>query len=720
MGKRVEVLGRLEALPAIVELEGARVTASPFSVKDLQQCTGHDDGFLGRDATTPVPEFLEKDDRDAVENDLLRRLDYTHFSILFDSRKKQALLTIVDIDGPSWTGITRRKGDVWYPDPRVSVEDQPAAKHFSKPDPRIDARKNHFAFGHLVRRLDPCWSSPGREDEASDAELQTFFLTNASPQAEDLNEGIWNDLEDLVLNDLTQRLKVRAVVMTGPLFDDKRRLMIHGEMPVPSQYFKIVAWRSKGRLATAGWVQKQPDGVMPPLAESVLPFEEDKPRRPSLMWLKPISEIGAMAKLDLSTYEAGDTYGLRRAQVRAESVLALSGPFARTAEELLLTRILPIDDVDERSQWAVASSDGEAQDDAERWPDQGEEDATREAAAAPTFGLESTGVAWAPDDRCPDYSHLSGSIGGVGALFSLTVADLEWLARANAFPADRTGNIVLFGLRGAMIVSDHTGPGGITLRDLRPDHNTARCVLGLWDSAASSLAVFPGSTVPNAAAVRHWRATHDSGNLLPTGFYGYVVGTHNGKPGCFLLRETVAKKRKVVVRRSSDDLTYDLADLADPCTPGDNIHPTFRGTLASFSSVGCQTVVGSATPAGAHSGHWAQFRKAAGLPKPDGTAFSYMLLTGAESRTASDFRRAGRADDVESVRTLRRLRFGSVGPRVEALQRRLGMATADGEFGPATAMRLHDWQRGFPGARGSDAIYTPALDRALGWNVLAT
>lgn len=980
----------------LVALEAAKVTASPFTVEELNREVGHDPDFLQADARMPFPELAEAAEREAQAAGLVRRLDYLHFSILFDARKKQALATVVDIDGRFWKQILRREGDVWYPDPRMSREDQPQARHFAKPDPRIDPAKNHFAFGHLVRRLDPCWDpkwDPAREPEkipeaAQRAELQSFFLTNASPQAEELNSRSWNNLEDLILDDLRQRLKIRAIVISGPLFDEQKRLMIHGEMPVPGQYFKIVAWKSEGRVASVGWVQEQPAGVMPPISLERVPFEEpDDKKKASRLWLRPISEIAAMAKLDLSAYAAGDTYSLRKPQIGLETVFSGIGPNARTADDLLLTGALPLDDQNDASpldraiasmlgyreredtegeetapaaapapmpeaipgsrisdkayalivdyetggkayykqnlkkrpvwpkeasgitigfgydlgyvgkeeferdwaalpgparallakavgmhgkketdaemraalakvkavviEWDLAESvfkaatlpkferlttsalantallsgdslgalvsltfnrgaayskkpkpgqqdrwvemraisaataerrfaeipalilamiplwkgtaietgmkrrrtdeaalfaaglgaapeglvgmaapavvepekaaeeaaEQEALDDAEKWPDVTEEELARRADG-PAIVRESAGAFWASDEDSPDYAHLARAP-GVGLSFSLAAADLDLLARVNAFSLGAAGDRVLFGLRGAMIVTDHASGTGVTLTEVRPDHDTPRCVLGVWTRSAGTIAVFPGSTVPNAAAVRRWKTVRDMGNILPTGCYGYITGTHNGKPGCFLLRETISKKRKVVVRRSSDDLTYDLADVVDPCMPGDNIHPTFHSNLGGFSSVGCQTVVGVATPAGTHSGPWASFRTAAGLPKPDGTAFTYMLVTGAEGRFASELRRNGLADDPVSLAKLRRLRFGSKGPAVQRLQANLGIAAPDGDFGPITGARLHERQRALSGAGRSDGIYTPSLDDALDWSVFS-
>lgn len=342
--------------------------------------------------------------------------------------------------------------------------------------------------------------------------------------------------------------------------------------------------------------------------------------------------------------------------------------------------------------------------DDEKFRDVTEEEALDEPLS---FGVAASAAAvrWAADDEAPDYAHLVEAP-PPGSAFRLTPAALEALASANAF--EPTADRVLFGLRGCAVL----GEGGefaaeAKLRDLRPDHQTARCVLGVWDRAGNRLAVFPGSTVPNAKAVVDWFSKHNQGNMLPSGMYGYVVGVHNGKPGCFLLRKPDGTRRRVVVRRSSADLSYSRDDMVDPCEPGDNIHPTFFGTTAGFSSVGCQVVVGSATPAGEHRGPWAAFRAAAGQQGTGGhpgTPFDYLLLTGAEALLAS----GGAAP--------RRLRQGSSGEAVSRLQGRLNLPDPDGRFGTNTAVALHALQRRRSGGR-SDGIFTPAMDQALGWDV---
>jgi hypothetical protein len=330
-------------------------------------------------------------------------------------------------------------------------------------------------------------------------------------------------------------------------------------------------------------------------------------------------------------------------------------------------------------------------------------------------------VGWAPDDRSPDYAHLR-ALPAASTRFSLRATDLEQLAAANSFPLSDAGDIVLFGLRGCgIIAATEEFADEAILLDRRPDHHTARCVMGVWNRTSGKIAVFPASTVPNAKAVRQWRNVGDIGNMLPTGFYRYVTGTHNSRPGCLVLRKAGGEKRVVVVRRSSDNLRYERTDMFQKCAPGDNLHPSFFGNTEGFSSYGCQVVVGSATNAGVHTGPWSAFRRAAGLPARgarDDLPFPYLLLTGAEAQMASLLRRQGQVPGAAGWAELRRLRFGSRGDAVLRLQQALGLTAPDGDFGANTAVALHTAQAARLEGR-SDGILTAEFAAAMGWAVFA-
>jgi GH24 family phage-related lysozyme (muramidase) len=355
------------------------------------------------------------------------------------------------------------------------------------------------------------------------------------------------------------------------------------------------------------------------------------------------------------------------------------------------------------------------------WTETGEDELAAAAAEGFMIGVAAAGASWAADAVQPDYAHL-GSL-DQGVPFELTADDLALLARLNDFDVGVLGEDtpILFGLRGAGVVKDHTS-GGVVLMDQRPDHVVPRCTIGVWHRREGKVSVFPGSTVPNQAAVAKFKADGSAGNLLATGLYHYVCGPHitsRTTPGCFLLRNPDMSKRVVVVRRSKDDLSYQKTDVVDRCAPGDNIHPAFFSNGSGFSSLGCQTVTGTFKE-GVHSGPWAAFRKAAGLTDTDGEPgkrYLYMLLTGAEARIASRLRADGLAADPIAARRLRRIRFGSSSEAAKRLQAKLNLADPDGAMGPLSTETLHRAQAGIAGAQGSDGIYTPDMDAALGWQV---
>ena len=325
--------------------------------------------------------------------------------------------------------------------------------------------------------------------------------------------------------------------------------------------------------------------------------------------------------------------------------------------------------------------------------------------------LARADAAWADDADSPDFRHLNHS--GSSLAFELDGAQLAELFRVNAFDVSGGQDEVLFGLRGCRIADGWVAgefADAVGLSEDLPDHVGYHCVIGVYRRGTNQIAVFPGSTVPNWALMERQRAAGSSGkiaNLLPTGCYSYHIGQHRAVTGAFVLQPDV------VVLRSLDDLVYEVTDVWEQHSPGDNIHPGFSGQQALFSSAGCQTVPGRWTAANSHQGTWANFRAAAGLGADDrsgwGRKYTYCLLTGRDARLMSD---------GESGSELARLRFGSSGAVVSSLQAQLaaaGLLTGmiDGRIGARTALALVQWQQQRDEGR-ADAIVTPALAGELG------
>jgi hypothetical protein len=326
-------------------------------------------------------------------------------------------------------------------------------------------------------------------------------------------------------------------------------------------------------------------------------------------------------------------------------------------------------------------------------------------------------VHWAKDDAdSPDYRHIAASP-LKGSTFDFSADDLELLIRANAFEPLRDRGKIIFGLRGAELVAasgaagddayHQLGRAALHVRETRPDHQHFHCVIGVYDIAQRQLSGFIASTVPCRQAVAGYVTGGQKSNMLPCGCYRLVVGPHTGHIGC--LRED----EDFTVLRTQKDYVFDTKDVWDDGFPADDLHPAFSNSSAQFSSWGCQTVRGTC-PKGtdAFSGEYKDFRHELGLLKRGegdyGLKFSYVLLTGLEAAMAH----AGGGAAAE----LERLRAGSRGERVKALQAKFGLP-ADGVFASKLVKALADRQMKELG--WADGIFSREMDRQLKFAVFA-
>ena len=361
--------------------------------------------------------------------------------------------------------------------------------------------------------------------------------------------------------------------------------------------------------------------------------------------------------------------------------------------------------------------------DGARWGDEFDSDTPRPESERTNESAAWDGVRWAAsDDDAPDYRHIVDRT-LKGTTFEFTAADLELLIGANSFQPNRTEQRIIFALRGCQLVMGHDDPRvvqrqldrpALTLRDARPDHQHFRCVIGSYDLSTGRLSGFIGNTVPCRAAVYGYAAGGQASNMMPCGAYSYFVGTHRERFGCLI--EAAPK----AVLRTKTDLIYDIRDNWDPCSPYDDIHPSFNHPSAEFSSWGCQTVSGGC-PKGTdqHSGEWKTFRETLGLTKPGsgdhGRKFDYVLLTGMEAAIASHMRKTNQLSNAAAIKQqLARLRQGSKGELVKQLQRALG-AEPTGVFDHMLAKRLADKQLGQ--LHWADAVLSPEVENQLQFSV---
>ena len=282
------------------------------------------------------------------------------------------------------------------------------------------------------------------------------------------------------------------------------------------------------------------------------------------------------------------------------------------------------------------------------------------------------------------------------------------------------GPRVLFGLRASQLVDPGMFTNGLAFRrsfsivETTPDHFNLRCVLGVWNVEERSFWAAPGSTVCNVVYMFGQAEAQQRDvlcNMLPAGVYAYRIGTHrNGTnsrlPGAFRLTSAVS-----VLRRYRHPLGFTTSDTWDFRGPevADNIHCAYgaREGMPRYSSAGCQVISGSIDSAThtRHTGLWREFRVAAGLAadpqlsadpdnprmvrsSEDGRSYAYVLLASRELRMAAENPNIA-GNDLEFIK----LRRGTRGDKVVALQRRIGTINLTGEFDAATQRAVIQRQR---------------------------
>lgn len=290
--------------------------------------------------------------------------------------------------------------------------------------------------------------------------------------------------------------------------------------------------------------------------------------------------------------------------------------------------------------------------------------------------------------RHPDYAHLPDRP-AVGTPFTVTSAVLARLRGLNAFALPRRhrgDRPVVVALRGASLPRRADlmvqGPSVDLVVD-QIDHETARCVILVWESAG--LTAFQGSTVPHRTYLaEQWRAGGRRACLLPTGRYLCRIGTHNGSladapiPGALVL-----PGEQLVYRAPHADEAHRIDTLEpDWHAARTNLHAArtpLGAELGAFSSAGCVTV-----PGDPGQGPWVTFQARVG--GRTGHRREVIVLTGAEACLAAT------RDDVLTPR----IRPGSLPARIRAVQRHLGLPV-DGVFGVETYKAcVERWQVAVP------------------------
>ena len=224
--------------------------------------TGYDPDFIGPRVELPTG---SADDEVLVDGSPV--VHYTRFSLALSKQRKLCRWVAWNIDGAS---LPKPGG----PD-SIGREDMDFVL-----DPRRDAalqtddkvyKKNRLDRGHIARRADLLW---GDHAEAVQANADSFYLTNITPQMDNFNQsalhGVWGRLEN-ALQDSVKNDNAKVSVMAGPVLADTDPP--YRTVRVPLEFWKLLIYQRDNELRTRGFIVTQSlDGLrgIDPFAEFVV------------------------------------------------------------------------------------------------------------------------------------------------------------------------------------------------------------------------------------------------------------------------------------------------------------------------------------------------------------------------------------------------------------------------------------------------------------------
>jgi endonuclease G len=220
------VFEKLEIAPLTSAVETVAEKAQPRS--DLQ--TGFDNNFLS--FRVPPVKLTSALTADLAPLDGRNDIRYCHFSVFLSKSRKFPRVVAWNIDGAKIKKIDRA-GIPFVKDKRGDLE------RFQIGDELYAG--NPLDRGHLARRADLCW---GTSAEADQANRDSFFFSNITPQHQSFNQGqrngLWGRLEDAIFEDVRVE-NLRVSLLGGPIlrnsdpkFEDVR---------IPTEFWKLVAYR---------------------------------------------------------------------------------------------------------------------------------------------------------------------------------------------------------------------------------------------------------------------------------------------------------------------------------------------------------------------------------------------------------------------------------------------------------------------------------------------
>ena len=199
---------------------------------------GFIENFLGEKHLVPLPELNThlQESLAPVKGTLDNILRYPNYSVLQSATRRFPILTATNIDGKLFQTISRKDvGGSWKKEKRIKSSHQWGSELYQ-------AENSDFDKGHMTKREDVQWGL--EKEQAQFAAKETFYYTNAIPQHKDLNQVVWQQIENYILHDKTVDDRLKINVFTGPVLSPNDPFFVTEvrdvKVQIPVLFWKVV------------------------------------------------------------------------------------------------------------------------------------------------------------------------------------------------------------------------------------------------------------------------------------------------------------------------------------------------------------------------------------------------------------------------------------------------------------------------------------------------
>lgn len=142
------------------------------------------------------------------------------FALGYSHKHRQAVWICYVLERGNLLREQVKRSNKFQPDPAISF----------RPVHPQDYSKTGYDRGHLAPAADMTYSL--------DTMMQSFFMSNISPQIPGCNRGIWKRIETQVRKWAVK--EGMLYVITGPIFNSNGKTLGKTDIPIPEAFYKVV------------------------------------------------------------------------------------------------------------------------------------------------------------------------------------------------------------------------------------------------------------------------------------------------------------------------------------------------------------------------------------------------------------------------------------------------------------------------------------------------